>query len=119
MSLGLDKVMLLISSYSNPVETLQHARRQGYILRDFMVTAMPFGKYSSEPKVQLPTGMCRLLVCVSCVMVLGAVPHHCMTCVEIPSWWFLSASQALRQVARSNDKAPPTAGYALDHTDEE
>ena len=53
MSLGLDKVMLLISSYSNPVETLQHARRQGYILRDFMVTAMPFGKYSSEPKVRL------------------------------------------------------------------
>ena len=54
MSLGLDKVMLLISSYSNPVETLEHARRQGYILRDFMVTAMPFGKYSSEPKVRLP-----------------------------------------------------------------
>ena len=61
MSLGLDKVMLLISSYSNPVETLQHARRQGYILRDFMVTAMPFGKYSSEPKVRL-----RLLGCIAC-----------------------------------------------------
>ncbi|CAL5227023.1 g9917 [Coccomyxa viridis] len=51
MSLGLDKAMLLISSYSNPVETLEHARSEGYILRDFMLTSMPFGTYSSEPKV--------------------------------------------------------------------
>ena len=29
MSLGLDKAMLLISSYSNPVETLEHARSEG------------------------------------------------------------------------------------------
>ena len=53
MSLGLDKAMLLISSYSNPVETLEHARSEGYILRDFMLTSMPFGTYSSEPKVTL------------------------------------------------------------------
>ena len=54
MSLGLDKAMLLISSYSNPVETLEHARSEGYILRDFMLTSMPFGTYSSEPKVDPP-----------------------------------------------------------------
>lgn len=52
MSLGLEKAMLLISSYSNPVETLEHARREGYILRDFLLTSMPFGTYSSEPKVR-------------------------------------------------------------------
>lgn len=51
MSLGLEKAMLLISSYSNPVETLEHARLEGYILQDFMLTSMPFGTYSSEPKV--------------------------------------------------------------------
>ena len=66
MSLGLDKAMLLISSYSNPVETLEHARSEGYILRDFMLTSMPFGTYSSEPKVGLPFSiMClrQLLWC--------------------------------------------------------
>jgi hypothetical protein len=54
LSLGIDNVMLLFSSYSNPVETLAHAQRQGYRALDFMVTPMPFGTYSSEPKVQLP-----------------------------------------------------------------
>ena len=43
--------MLLISSYSNPVETLRHASKEGYILRDFLLTNMPFGTYSSELKV--------------------------------------------------------------------
>ncbi len=49
--LGIPNVMMLFSSYSNPVETLKHAQRQGYKALDFMVTAMPFGTYSSEPKV--------------------------------------------------------------------
>ena len=107
MSLGLDKVMLLISSYSNPVETLQHARRQGYILRDFMVTAMPFGKYSSEPKVRLLAKMYRLLVCVTC----GTFPRVlCRTTsrhvMKIPQGGF-GASQASRQVARYNEQGPP------------
>ena len=51
LSLGIPNVMMLFSSYSNPVETLKHAQRQGYRALDFMVTAMPFGTYSSEPKV--------------------------------------------------------------------
>ena len=51
LSLGISNVMMLFSSYSNPVETLKHAQRQGYRALDFMVTAMPFGTYSSEPKV--------------------------------------------------------------------
>ena len=51
MTLGFDSAILLISSYANPVETLLHARQQGYQVTDFMVSPMPFGYYSSEPKV--------------------------------------------------------------------
>lgn len=51
MTFGFDSAILLISSYANPVETLHHARQQGYQVTDFMVTPMPFGYYSSEPKV--------------------------------------------------------------------
>ena len=51
MTLGFDSAILLISSYANPVDTLQHARNHGYQVTDFMVTPMPFGYYSSEPKV--------------------------------------------------------------------
>ena len=51
MTLGFDSAILLISSYANPVDTLHHARNHGYQVTDFMVTPMPFGYYSSEPKV--------------------------------------------------------------------
>ena len=44
--------MLLISAYANPVETMEHARALGYRCTDFMVTPLPFGYYSSEPKVR-------------------------------------------------------------------
>ena len=53
MSLGVPNLMLLLSSYSNPVATLKHAQQEGYKALDFMVTAMPFGMYSSESKVTL------------------------------------------------------------------
>ena len=52
MTLGFDNMVLLLSAYSNPVETIEHARRQGYRVTDFMVTPLPFGYYSSEPKVR-------------------------------------------------------------------
>lgn len=52
MTLGFDSAILLISSYANPVDTLHHARNHGYQVTDFMVTPMPFGYYSSEPKVK-------------------------------------------------------------------
>jgi len=52
MTFGFDSAILLISSCANPVETLQHARQQGYQVTDFMVSPMPFGTYSSEPKVK-------------------------------------------------------------------
>ena len=51
MTLGFDSAILLLSSYANPVETLEHAKANGYQVTDFMITPMPFGYYSSEPKV--------------------------------------------------------------------
>lgn len=52
MTLGFDSAILLLSSYANPVETLEHAKAHGYQVTDFMITPMPFGYYSSEPKVK-------------------------------------------------------------------
>jgi methylase of polypeptide subunit release factors len=52
LSLGCETVMLLISAYSNPVETIRHAIDLGYRVTDFMITPLQFGYYSSEPKVR-------------------------------------------------------------------
>jgi methylase of polypeptide subunit release factors len=52
LSLGCKTVMVMISAYSNPVETIRHAIAQGYRVTDFMVTPLQFGYYSSEPKVR-------------------------------------------------------------------
>ena len=52
LTLDYPSVMTLISSYSNPVGTITHALEQGYRVADFMVTPLPFGYYSSEPKVK-------------------------------------------------------------------
>jgi methylase of polypeptide subunit release factors len=52
LSVGCSNVMLMISAYSNPVETVYYALEQGYRVADFMVTPLRFGYYSSEPKVK-------------------------------------------------------------------
>ncbi|NJR37571.1 MAG: methyltransferase [Leptolyngbyaceae cyanobacterium CSU_1_4] len=52
LSVGCQTVLLMISAYSNPVETIQHAIDEGYSVVDFMVTPLQFGYYSSEPKVR-------------------------------------------------------------------
>lgn len=52
LSLNYPSVMLLISSYSNPINTLNHAIANGYNVADFMVTPLKFGYYSSQPKVK-------------------------------------------------------------------
>ncbi|PSN15983.1 SAM-dependent methyltransferase [filamentous cyanobacterium CCT1] len=49
---GCEQVMLMISAYSNPVDTVNHALKLGYELVDFMVTPLKFGYYSCEPKVR-------------------------------------------------------------------
>jgi hypothetical protein len=51
MSAGFGSMMLLVSAYSNPVLTLQHAREQGYVVSDFLVQPLPFGTYSSQELV--------------------------------------------------------------------
>lgn len=52
LSVGCETVLLMVSAYSNPVETIQHAIAEGYSVTDFMVTPLQFGYYSSEPKVR-------------------------------------------------------------------
>jgi methylase of polypeptide subunit release factors len=52
LSLDRDRVMVLISAYSNPIDTVEHAISEGYAVSDFMVTPLSFGYYSSEPKVK-------------------------------------------------------------------
>lgn len=59
LSLGFDSAMMLISAYSNPVETIRHAQKEGYIVADFMVTPLPWGVYSSEPKVKKHLNMMK------------------------------------------------------------
>ncbi|MFQ4137500.1 SAM-dependent methyltransferase [Nodosilinea sp. PGN35] len=49
---GCEQVMLMISAYSNPVDTVDFALQQGYEVADFMVTPLKFGYYSCEPKVR-------------------------------------------------------------------
>ncbi len=44
--------MLMISTYSDPVGTIEYAIANGYQVEDFIITPMSFGYYSSEPKVR-------------------------------------------------------------------
>ena len=44
-------LILLISSFSNPLSIIEHARDHGYKVLDFTVRTMRFGIYSSEPEV--------------------------------------------------------------------
>jgi hypothetical protein len=52
LALGCERVLTLISAYSNPVETIEWALEQGYQVVDFMISPLRFGYYSSEPKVR-------------------------------------------------------------------
>jgi methylase of polypeptide subunit release factors len=52
LSLEYENVMLMISSYSNPVDTIKYALEQDYYVSKFLVLPLEFGYYSSEPKVR-------------------------------------------------------------------
>lgn len=52
LTLNHANVMVLVSSYSNPLGTIDQALGQGYSVADFMITPLHFGYYSSEPKVR-------------------------------------------------------------------
>jgi methylase of polypeptide subunit release factors len=51
-SVGCERVLTLISAYSNPVETIEYAFAQGYQVVDFAIAPLKFGYYSSESKVK-------------------------------------------------------------------
>jgi methylase of polypeptide subunit release factors len=52
LSLGYDNALLLVSSYSNPVNTINHAKSLDYNVASFLVLPLKFGYYSSQPKVK-------------------------------------------------------------------
>lgn len=49
---GCEQVMLMISAYSNPVDTVNYATKLGYQVVDFTISPLKFGYYSCEPKVR-------------------------------------------------------------------
>jgi methylase of polypeptide subunit release factors len=52
LTMNCQSTMLMISAYSDPVGTVEHAINQGYQVDDFVTSPMGFGYYSSEPKVR-------------------------------------------------------------------
>ncbi len=48
---GFERLILLVSSFSNPLSIIEHALSHGYKVLDFAVRTMRFGIYSSEPQV--------------------------------------------------------------------
>jgi methylase of polypeptide subunit release factors len=50
--LDYQNVLVLVSSFSNPINTLNIAKQNGYYVQNFMVLPLEFGYYSSEPKVK-------------------------------------------------------------------
>jgi len=49
---GFEHLILLVSSFSNPLSIIEHASFCGYRVLDFAIRTMRFGTYSSEPKVR-------------------------------------------------------------------
>lgn len=52
LSLNYPNVLMLVSSYSNPIGLLNYAQNLGYAVANFSISPMQFGYYSSEPKVK-------------------------------------------------------------------
>jgi hypothetical protein len=52
LSLDYPTVLLMVSSYSNPVGLIQYASEQGYSVDDFLIRPLRFGRYSSQPEVK-------------------------------------------------------------------
>lgn len=52
LGLGYKNVLLLVSSFSNPLSTIKQALALGYNVSNFLISPLKFGYYSSEPKVK-------------------------------------------------------------------
>jgi hypothetical protein len=84
--MGFGTAMLLLCSYCDPVRTLAHAKNEGYSVVDYRVTDLPFGAYSSEPKVWFrqhcsahPPGAVLYADCLICAEGLRRNFIACMT----------------------------------------
>jgi methylase of polypeptide subunit release factors len=51
LTLNYENVLLLISSYSNPLGVLEYSVKQNYVITNFIITPMPYGRYSRQKKV--------------------------------------------------------------------
>jgi len=51
IDLGFDQIMMLVASISDPIGVIRYARRRSYRVVDFMMIALPFGRYTLEPIV--------------------------------------------------------------------
>ncbi|HEY9750967.1 MAG TPA: methyltransferase [Allocoleopsis sp.] len=45
-------VLVMAASYSDPQGLVDYAHEQDYVVSDFIISPLPFGYYSSDPKVQ-------------------------------------------------------------------
>ncbi|AFL68059.1 hypothetical protein [Sulfurospirillum barnesii] len=52
LHVDIPNVMMLIASYSNPIELINYAHSLGYRVADFLMINMSYGVYSSEPKIK-------------------------------------------------------------------
>ncbi|BAB72677.1 alr0720 [Nostoc sp. PCC 7120 = FACHB-418] len=52
LCLGYENVLLLVSSFSNPISTIKQAQNNGYNISNFVILPLKFGYYSSEAKVK-------------------------------------------------------------------
>jgi methylase of polypeptide subunit release factors len=52
LCLGYENVLLLVSSFSNPISTIKQAQNNRYNISNFVILPLKFGYYSSETKVK-------------------------------------------------------------------
>lgn len=51
LTMNYENALLMLSSYSNPIEVVNYSLSLGYKIVDFIASPLRFGYYSSEPKV--------------------------------------------------------------------
>lgn len=59
LNLDYENVLVMVSSYSNPVGLIDYARTKSYCISNFIISPLKFGYYSSEPKVSNRIGELR------------------------------------------------------------
>lgn len=51
IDLNFDQLVMLVASISDPIGVIKYARRRSYRVVDFVITTLPFGRYTLEPIV--------------------------------------------------------------------